>query len=215
VLSQRIRFVLLTVCATALAAAFLAPSRLGIAALGRALNIVEASDKQPQAEADEKRSSKVITQEDEAPLPPSNSLQIEEESRSQAPKEGSRSLQPEEESRRQKIQSTSDTSIPEVPSFAPPVTTSSTTSTTVLFNCTVRVFQTNSVVPIYYRIEVAAEDGRSVSAKISHDDEVEIFDIAIINKRGSILVKSFSRTIPTVEVFSTDASMNTHLGCRT
>ncbi len=194
--THRTRIVVTTIGAVMIVTTLFTPIHFGLPSLGRALNIIENSDIKSQQETDETMSNANSITEGQAPTPPSNSPQREEESQ------------------RQRIQSSSDTSIPQPPSFAPPMT-SSTTSPTRPFECQVRVIQTNSVVPIYFRVEVAAEGGGSVFAKISHDGEVEVFDIAVINGRGSILIKSFSRKIPTVEVFSTNSALKTEFGCRT
>jgi hypothetical protein len=195
--SHRTRLLLATISAVIIAIALFTPIHFGLPSLGRVLKITDNSDLRSQQETDRNKSDTSPTQEGKPPTPPSDSPQREEESQ------------------RQRIQSSSDTSIPQPPSFAPPSTTSTTTLTTRPFECSVRVIQTNSVAPIYYRVEIFTEGGRSVSAKISHDDEVEVFAIAIINERGSILIKSFSREIPTVDVFSTNSAGKTELGCRT
>ncbi len=194
--SRRIGLVVTTVCCLVTALALLTPSHLGLPNLGRVLNIVRDQESQSQAENAKEPDNKA-TNADSPPAPPFSSPQLEEESR------------------RQRIQSSTEDSMPAPPSFTPPTSTSSTTSSTIPFGCSVRVIQTNSVMPIYYRVEIFSEGGRSVSAKVSHDDEVEVFDIAIINQRGTVLVKSFSRKTPTVEVFSKDSDMRTQLGCRT
>lgn len=193
---RRIRLLIATVCCVVTAAAVLTPSQLGLPNLGRVFNIGDEQERQSLADNGSGPGVN-STKTDGAPLPPYFSPQLEEESR------------------RQRIQSSTEESMPAPPSFAPPMATSSTTSTTVPFGCSVRVIQTNSVMPIYYRVEIFTDIGRSVYAKVAYDDEVEVFDIAIINGKGTILVKSFSRKIPTVEVFSKDSDLNTQLGCRT
>ncbi len=202
--SHRTRLLLATVCAVVIASALFTPTHLGLPDLGRALNIIDDQVGQSPASTNENEISVNSTQAGGAPTPPGV-----------APTPPPNLQQPEEETQRQKIESPTDTSIPDPPPFEPPLSTSSTTSTTIPFRCAVRVIQTDSVMPIYYRIEIFADVRRPVFAKISHDDEVEVFDVVIIKNRGSVLIKSFSRKIPTVEVFSTDSDMKTQLGCRT
>lgn len=202
--SHRTRLLLATVCAVVIASALFTPTHLGLPDLGRALNIIDDQVGQSPASTNDNEISVNSTQAGGAPTPPGV-----------APTPPPNLQQPEEETQRQKIESPTDTSIPIPPLFEPPMSTSSTTLTTIPFGCSVRVIQTNSVMPIFYRVEISAEVGRPVFAKISHDDEVEVFDVVIIKNRGSVLIKSFSRKIPTVEVFSTDSDMKTQLGCRT
>ena len=202
--SHRTRLLLAAVCAVVIASALFTPTHLGLPDLGRALNIIDDQVGQSPASTNDNEISANSIQAGGAPTPPGV-----------APTPPPNLQQPEEETQRQKFESPTDTSIPDPPSFEPPLSTSSTTLTTIPFGCSVRVIQTNSVMPIFYRIEISAGVGRPVFAKISHDDEVEVFDVAIIKNRGSVLIRSFSREIPTVEVFSTDSDMKTQLGCRT
>jgi len=202
---KRIQLLLATVCCVVVALALLTPSHLGFFSLASNLNIINRTKSQSLAKTNSNEIGGDLNdaaigdsaQVGGVPSPPFDSPQLEEESR------------------RQRIQSSAETSVPPPTFFASPTSTSTTTSTTIPFDCSVRVIQTNSVVPIYYRVEIFVADGRAVFAKISHDDDVEIIDIAIINGRGSALVKSFSRKIPTVDVFSRDSNMKTQLGCRT